>query len=383
MRINQIQNYVYTTAFGENKKNTAEAKKEHKFTAKEIGYGLAGLAAIGIATYAIIKKGRKDKAEKALEDGISGIKGKGKPPKTKRPQAPDAEPEPKSFDVASPQPQKTPDQKPKDPEPSPPQGNPQEPHSGNSEPQKPDPATRQPEADAEPKPSSAAPDKTGDEQIPSEKPKNNINLTDDAQPQNGNPPTSPEKPKEPAAEAPAKTDTADEPKTEEQPQKQDKPPVESIERRVLVTPELIQPYKEGKIEEKPFSILGIGEKEPFEGVEKLKYVMLDNEHGRTYQQFFHKNKIYETNVYDDVFGEFFDTGRVTRYNYAYENGKIIGVAKQLLSEGNNQHGIYENGGFIPFPIMVKMKGDKEYHKVDACTADALFELDKRFDPRNI
>ena len=48
-----------------------------------------------------------------------------------------------------------------------------------------------------------------------------------------------------------------------------------------------------------------------------------------------------------------------------------------------QHGIYKDGLFEPFPIMVKMKGEKEFHKVDAYTADALFELDKRFDPQNM
>lgn len=111
--------------------------------------------------------------------------------------------------------------------------------------------------------------------------------------------------------------------------------------------------------------------------------MLEEGKGRTYQKFYHNDKVYETNVYDDLLDEYYETPRVTRYNFAYENGSIVGVAKQDLEKDGFQHGIYKDGGFDPFPIMVKMKGEKEFHKVDAYTADALFELDKRFDPQNM
>lgn len=318
MRINPIQNYSYTPAFNA---NTGNRKKDHKITAKEIGYGLAGLAAIGLATYAIIRKAKSGKAGQVLDDSVNLKKGRGHG---------NGKPEPK--------PEGRPEMKPESPvEPTPPK-----------------------KQDLEPP---AEPEKTGTPSANS--PENSPALPENVTPDTGGKTTgegslqNPQPPEEHTASAIV------------------------INGQVKVTPELLQPYKTGKVEEKPFSILGIGETEAFEGVEKLKYRLIDSEHGRTYQQFFHKNKVYETSVYEDVFGEFFDTERVTRYNYAYENGKVVGVAKQLLSENGSQHGIYQDGTFIPYPIMVKMKGDKEFHQVDAYTIEALFEIDKRFNPKNI
>lgn len=76
MRINAIQSYNYKPAFAEN--NKPSEKKEHKITAKQIGYGLAGLAAIGLATYAIIRKGKKPSGA-VVEDTAESVKGKLKP----------------------------------------------------------------------------------------------------------------------------------------------------------------------------------------------------------------------------------------------------------------------------------------------------------------
>lgn len=76
MRINAIQSYNYKPAFAEN--NKPSEKKEYKITAKQIGYGLAGLAAIGLATYAIIRKGKKPSGA-VIEDTAESVKGKLKP----------------------------------------------------------------------------------------------------------------------------------------------------------------------------------------------------------------------------------------------------------------------------------------------------------------
>lgn len=146
---------------------------------------------------------------------------------------------------------------------------------------------------------------------------------------------------------------------------------------------VIEKFKVTNTETKTFSQTGIGESEPFEGVEKLIYVDYQNGKGRTYQQFYHNNKIYEYNVYDEILGENALTNKITRYNIAYENGKFAGVAKQDIYKDGLQHGEYKDNGFDPFPVMVKMKGDKDFHDAQVYTSDALFELDKRFSPYNL
>lgn len=134
---------------------------------------------------------------------------------------------------------------------------------------------------------------------------------------------------------------------------------------------------------KPFSRRGIGETKPFEGIEKLIYTDNKDGTGRTYQHFYHKNKLYECNIYEEITGETPSTKTVTRYNLAYENGKLAGIAKQDIYKDGLQHGEYKDGGFNPFPIMIKMKGDKEFKEANIYTADALFDADKRFDPYNL
>lgn len=138
-----------------------------------------------------------------------------------------------------------------------------------------------------------------------------------------------------------------------------------------------------KTEVKPFSHKGIGETEPFEGVEKLIYTDNKDGTGRTYQRFYNKDRLYEYNIYDEILGETPSTKKVTRYNLAYENGRIVGVAKQDVFKDGLQHGEYKDNGFDTFPIMVKMKGDKDFQDAKVYTSDALFELDERFSPYNL
>lgn len=139
------------------------------------------------------------------------------------------------------------------------------------------------------------------------------------------------------------------------------------------------------VEIEPFSYQNVDHSiPPFEGVEKTLYVDYNNGTGRTYQRFYHKDKIYECSVYDEIFGDNPDSIiGVTRYNYAYENGKLVGVAKQTVETIDCHWGEYKNGIFEPFPILVKMKGEKDFKDVKVYTPDALFELDKRFDPYNL
>lgn len=138
-----------------------------------------------------------------------------------------------------------------------------------------------------------------------------------------------------------------------------------------------------KTENKPFSRLGIGETEPFDGIEKLISVDFNDGTGRTYQRFYHKDKVYEYNVFEEILGETPSTKNITRYNFAYENGRLIGAAKQDVYKEGLQHGEYLNNDFNPFPIMIKMKGDKEFRESKVFTTDALFDLDKRFNPENL
>lgn len=138
------------------------------------------------------------------------------------------------------------------------------------------------------------------------------------------------------------------------------------------------------IETEPFSMQSVDlTQPPFVGVEKNISVDYNNGTGRTYQRFYHKDKIYETSIYDELTDDSHDILKLTRYNYAYENGRLVGVAKQDIDKDGHHWGIYHDGRFDPFPIFVKMKGDKEFRQVPVYTPDALFELDGRFDPYNM
>lgn len=102
-----------------------------------------------------------------------------------------------------------------------------------------------------------------------------------------------------------------------------------------------------------------------------------------YQDYFRNGKLYERSVYDEKLNNP-DAIEVTRYNYAYENGKYAGVAKQSLYKDGHQHGVYSNGKFEPFPISIKKVEDKDFSvNNQAYSIESLYELDQRFNPSNL
>lgn len=102
-----------------------------------------------------------------------------------------------------------------------------------------------------------------------------------------------------------------------------------------------------------------------------------------YQDYFRKGKLYERSVYDEKL-DTPDAIEVTRYNYAYKNGKYAGIAKQSLYKDGHQHGIYSNGKFEPFPISIKNLEDKDFSvNNQAYSVESLYEVDKRFNPNNL
>lgn len=102
-----------------------------------------------------------------------------------------------------------------------------------------------------------------------------------------------------------------------------------------------------------------------------------------YQDYFRKSKLYERSVYNEIVGND-DAIEVTRYNYAYENGKYAAFAKQSIYKDGNQHGVYKDGMFNPFPVLVKKQGEKDFSVAgDVCTVEALYKFDSRFDPNNL
>ena len=75
MKINSIQSYSYKSFFGTQNTRDAEGSKsgeKKKISKSVIGYGVAGLAAIGLATFAIIKS--KKSPAKAVEPVVQKIK---------------------------------------------------------------------------------------------------------------------------------------------------------------------------------------------------------------------------------------------------------------------------------------------------------------------
>lgn len=142
--------------------------------------------------------------------------------------------------------------------------------------------------------------------------------------------------------------------------------------------------EDAKVQIEPFSYKGIGKTEPFEGIQKMFYIDKKDGTGLTSQRFYHKDKLYESNIWEEVLGDKPEIVKHTRYNFAYENGRIVGVAKQDLYRDGQQYGIYKEDGTLEyFPILVKMKGEKDFHDAKVYTADALFEKDARFNPYNI
>lgn len=102
-----------------------------------------------------------------------------------------------------------------------------------------------------------------------------------------------------------------------------------------------------------------------------------------YQDYFRKGKLYERSVYNEKL-DTPDAIEVTRYNYAYENGKYAGIAKQSLYKDGHQHGVYSNGKFEPFPISIKNLEDKDFSvNNQVYSVESLYEYDKRFNPDNL
>ncbi len=117
----------------------------------------------------------------------------------------------------------------------------------------------------------------------------------------------------------------------------------------------------------------LGKSDISEGYERLTRVAFPNGTAKTYQGFFNKNKrLHDYTIYYEKFNNnlgCFDRLHeaqpeyVVKYNYAYKDGKLFGIAKQDLLRYNNWHGVYSNGGFDPFPMYVDLRngeGFKEF-----------------------
>lgn len=117
----------------------------------------------------------------------------------------------------------------------------------------------------------------------------------------------------------------------------------------------------------------LGNSDISEGYERLTRVAFPNGTSKTYQGFFNKNKkLHDYTIYYEKFNNnlgCFDRiyeaqpEYVVKYNYAYKDGKLFGIAKQDLLKYNNWHGEYKNNGFDPFPMYVDIKngeGFKEF-----------------------
>ena len=139
------------------------------------------------------------------------------------------------------------------------------------------------------------------------------------------------------------------------------------------------------IEENHYSTTPIGSDKAFDCYEKMIYTDNGDGTGHTYSRFYHNDKMYECQVWDDVLAnKNCEPAQIVRYNYAYDNGKLVGVAKQTVFKDKNSHGRYlEDGTFEPFRISVKMKGDKDFKETKLYMVEELYKMDKRFDPENL
>lgn len=121
-----------------------------------------------------------------------------------------------------------------------------------------------------------------------------------------------------------------------------------------------------------------------EGTERTIRIISQDHSPKTIQNFYRNGKLYESYVYVDKQTEKEVNSMIVRYNYAYENGKVIAVAKQDLLKDGHQHGIFVNGLFEPFPIFIRYISDKEYKQIENIfTFERLCERDSRFDPLNL
>ena len=421
MKINSIQSYSYKSFLGTQNTRDAEGSKsgeKKKISKSVIGYGVAGLAAIGLATFAIIKS--KKSPAKAVEPVVQKIKtaaddtvqkakdlvikpvdkaDNGELPipemekelnkiadKTPLTSEPVVEPKKVEAEVKTNEPSKVQENtksevQTDDAAKIPDDNNVSEKTDINSETIKKEPetelASKQQEdiKNEEHGENNSGIIKNAPEQNDSASVQADVK-TDVQAPQNTEPVKA-----ESLPENEVKTDTAV--KTDDSQKIQSEVSSETVSSVKFSEAIKSDDFTVTEVEIKPFSYQSVDKTQPpFEGVEKLISVDYNNGTGRTYQRFYHKDKIYETSIYDELTDDSHDILKLTRYNYAYENGKLVGVAKQDVDKDGHQWGIYHDGMFDPFPIMVKMKGDKDFHQAPVYTPDALFELDKRFDPYN-
>lgn len=54
---------------------------------------------------------------------------------------------------------------------------------------------------------------------------------------------------------------------------------------------------------------------------------------------------------------------IVKYNYGYKNGKIAGIAKQEVLKDNNWHGVYRDNGFDAFPHHLDLKDGKGFKEI--------------------
>ncbi len=118
--------------------------------------------------------------------------------------------------------------------------------------------------------------------------------------------------------------------------------------------------------------------------ERMFYTDYHDGTGRVYRRLYHNDKIYEASIYETQISE---KGNQTMsqfdYYFAYENGKIAGVAKRCIYQYGEPYGTYLGKEFIPFPLMVKLKGEKEFTTSSVYTINELAKIDSRFNVQNI
>jgi len=138
-----------------------------------------------------------------------------------------------------------------------------------------------------------------------------------------------------------------------------------------------------KIKTSPFSRI-ISQTPNPKDFERMTYTDYHDGTGRVYRRLYHNDKIYEASVYETKIA---DTGNETlsqfNYYFAYENGRIAGVAKQCVYQNGEPYGTYLGKEYIPYPLMVKMKGEKSFTPSTAYTLKELTKIDSRFDVQNI
>jgi hypothetical protein len=114
--------------------------------------------------------------------------------------------------------------------------------------------------------------------------------------------------------------------------------------------------------------------------EKLIYSKFHDGTKRVYKKEYANGKLYHETIYDTSAPQKQHEDSVFDFYYAYENGRIKGVARHCSYLEGSPFGVYCGNDYTPYPFMVKMKGEKDFHKVDAHTINELRQQDPRFNP---